>query len=398
MDWDEEGWHYSADADTCGPLTAQYIFVLDALNFCFWPTEGCVVACAAACARAPGGPPDTHWGSYEYDSLAINLKRALEADCRAFDASRLVKVDESTVARWMGRDDVSQLDERVAKLREVRFEHASRCAGPTRPDPPLPPKIQLGHALESSFGGLAFNLLRAARSSAAEVVRLITAHFPGFRDVAVHQGRQVFLYKRAQILAADVWAAYGRRTRDSPSPPGCPPQDAIAFFDISALTMFGARSSTPVPRARRPSPLAPADYRVPQLLRPMGVLCYSDALTAAVDARQELPAGSEVRGKRGWARARALIYLCLCVRRGCRSLNPRHRSAASTRAGGGGDPRSHSAGGGAVAGRAASERQGNDGRRAGLAPVAARGANARHTATASPHVLLFLLSRADFAG
>lgn len=40
----------------------------------------------------------------------------------------------------------------------------------------------------------------------------------------------------------------------------------------------------------------PADYRVPQLLRPMGVLCYSDALAATVDARRELPAGSEVRG------------------------------------------------------------------------------------------------------
>lgn len=38
--WDEEGWHYKDDAAASGPRTAQYIMVLDALNFCFWPTQG----------------------------------------------------------------------------------------------------------------------------------------------------------------------------------------------------------------------------------------------------------------------------------------------------------------------------------------------------------------------
>lgn len=31
--WDFEGIHYFDN----GPLTAQYMLVLDALNFCFWP-------------------------------------------------------------------------------------------------------------------------------------------------------------------------------------------------------------------------------------------------------------------------------------------------------------------------------------------------------------------------
>jgi hypothetical protein len=34
--WSASGWHY----DDRGPLTAQYVFVLDSLNFCFWPTAG----------------------------------------------------------------------------------------------------------------------------------------------------------------------------------------------------------------------------------------------------------------------------------------------------------------------------------------------------------------------
>lgn len=63
----------------------------------------------------------------------------------------------------------------------------------------------------------------------------------GFRDHCVYEGRQVFLYKRAQILVADVWGAYGRRvvekeeaaTAGSTLPLG-------AFHDIHRLTMFGA--------------------------------------------------------------------------------------------------------------------------------------------------------------
>jgi hypothetical protein len=31
--WDYEGIHYFDN----GPLTVQYLLVLDALNFCFWP-------------------------------------------------------------------------------------------------------------------------------------------------------------------------------------------------------------------------------------------------------------------------------------------------------------------------------------------------------------------------
>jgi hypothetical protein len=33
VEWDFEGIHYYDN----GPLTVQYLFVLDALNFCFWP-------------------------------------------------------------------------------------------------------------------------------------------------------------------------------------------------------------------------------------------------------------------------------------------------------------------------------------------------------------------------
>ncbi len=48
--WDAEGWHYNADAAADGPLTAQYVLVLDALNWCFWPTPGEVCCMWFVCA------------------------------------------------------------------------------------------------------------------------------------------------------------------------------------------------------------------------------------------------------------------------------------------------------------------------------------------------------------
>lgn len=40
-----------------------------------------------------------------------------------------------------------------------------------------------------------------------------------------------------------------------------------------------------------------ADYRVPQVLRPEGVMVYSDELAKLVDSKTEIPAGSEVKSR-----------------------------------------------------------------------------------------------------
>lgn len=37
--WDSGDFHYFEDVEQDGPLTCQYVFVMDALNFCFWPTD-----------------------------------------------------------------------------------------------------------------------------------------------------------------------------------------------------------------------------------------------------------------------------------------------------------------------------------------------------------------------
>jgi hypothetical protein len=60
------------------------------------------------------------------------------------------------------------------------------------PPPPHPaPRAQVGSGLLRHFGGRAAALVGAARGSAAALVELLAAHFPGFRDHAVYRGRQV---------------------------------------------------------------------------------------------------------------------------------------------------------------------------------------------------------------
>src|SRR4051812_389076 len=55
VEWDASGWHYNADVGCNGPRTVQFIFVMDAMNFCFWPSTT----------------------NFEYDCLASSLKKVL---------------------------------------------------------------------------------------------------------------------------------------------------------------------------------------------------------------------------------------------------------------------------------------------------------------------------------
>ncbi|KAG6604136.1 Queuosine salvage protein, partial [Cucurbita argyrosperma subsp. sororia] len=211
VDWDFEGIHYFDN----GPLTVQYLFVLDALNFCFWPDK-----------------------DLSYDHLASGLKAALQNDKSAFDADRLQKYTGPQLRELLKWPRPLPLeDERVRLLHEVGFE------------------------LERSFEGKASNIVESCGKSAVKLVTAITRHFPGFRDHSLYKGHQVFLYKRAQILAADLWGAFRGKGYGE-------------FNDIGSITIM-------------------ADYIVPAVLRQLGVLKYSSTLANIIDANNEIGSGSE---------------------------------------------------------------------------------------------------------
>ena len=128
---------------------------------------------------------------------------------------------------------------------------------------------EAGHGLLKSFDGQFINALRSSNNSAITLIfDHILPNFPSFRDVAIHRGKQVSFYKRAQILCADIWACFGGKGIGE-------------FVDIGRLTMF-------------------ADYRVPQMLVGIGALRYSEALQDTLKSKQILESGSqlecEIRG------------------------------------------------------------------------------------------------------
>ncbi|KXZ54661.1 hypothetical protein GPECTOR_4g727 [Gonium pectorale] len=200
-----------------GPLTVQYLLVVDALNFCFWPDE-----------------------ELEYEHLSLGVKASLERDPTVLDAERLMWISGDEVQALLGWPrKVPLQEERARLLREV------------------------GGALMQHFDGQAANMVRQAGGSALALVQLLAQVCPGFRDHAVYQGHQVFLYKRAQIFVGDVYGAFGG-------------EGLGEFWDIDQLTMF-------------------ADYRVPVVLRTMGVLRYSPELEqkGAILRGELIAAGSE---------------------------------------------------------------------------------------------------------
>ena len=92
--------------------------------------------------------------------------------------------------------------------------------------------------------------------SAPELAGQLSRNLGSFRDVAVYGEREVPFLKRAQIAAADLWGS-----------------GAVPFPDVDQLTCF-------------------ADYKLPQALRHLGAIEYSDHLARRVDGWVELAPGS----------------------------------------------------------------------------------------------------------
>lgn len=211
--WDEFNWH-------CTPalhgdrLTARYVFVLDALNYCFWP--------------------ESDVSGLEYEHLALGLRQALETKGERFE--NLGDITEARLASWL-------VAPHVFPLLETRLE-AIR---------------ELGRQFE--LHGDALEWIAQAQGSAKVLVDLVATRLSKFQDEGRLDGKRICFYKRAQILVADVWAAFGQKTGSA--------GEIGAFGDMGDLTIF-------------------ADYRLPQLLREVGVLQYSCELAQLVDSKTEL--------------------------------------------------------------------------------------------------------------
>lgn len=185
-----------------------------------------------------------------YYALAASLKQAIESGIPITRADYLAELSTSKLRKVLGgQGELQLLEDRVQILNEV------------------------GQLLVEDHDGKAHQLVEVSGMSAVTLARLLAERLSSFRDVAEYMGHEVFFYKRAQIFAADLYGAFDGKGWGS-------------LMDMGKLTAF-------------------ADYKLPQVLRHLGVLSYTQALAQAVDQKIPLETGSpeevEIRANTIWA-------------------------------------------------------------------------------------------------
>ncbi|KAF9989813.1 hypothetical protein BGZ75_004815 [Mortierella antarctica] len=238
---------------TASIMELPRIFLVDLLNFSFWSEID---------IDDTGVPhPDRYRVSFQgvgytgYWSMVAAINRALEEGIPittpSFFASEKLLPDAEIVRIFRSdtKEQIPLLQDRIRVIREA------------------------GKVLVEKFGGNFANCIAQAEGSALKLVDIVTSNFSSFRDEAEFCGRKVQIFKRAQILVADLWACFQNETYGK-------------FNDIDEITMF-------------------ADYRVPQALYHFHCLQYSPELLLVLDRGQMLPNGSEleveIRGNSIWA-------------------------------------------------------------------------------------------------
>lgn len=205
----------------------DWLFVVDTLNFCFWSRE-----------HEEGWTVDGYTG---YFALCAAINRAMKEKVDILNPkfySTITHQQAESLFRSDNQVKIPLFEERITSLHEV------------------------GSILFEKFDGSFDNVVKQAEKSAVKLLQLIVQNFPCFRDEAVYKGKNIAIYKRAQILVGDIWACHKGK-------------DVGEFVDIDEITMF-------------------ADYRVPQSLLDFGVFEYTDDLLQRLKQTETLPNGDEM--------------------------------------------------------------------------------------------------------
>ncbi|KAL6076446.1 Queuosine salvage protein [Balamuthia mandrillaris] len=121
--------------------------------------------------------------------------------------------------------------------------------------------ILLAKGFKEGLGQWVLDFVRQTEGcTAAQLVESLANTFPAFRDVATYNGQDVYILKKAQLLAADLFRQLGEK------------EPAFLFADVTELTIF-------------------SDNVIPAVLREYGVLELSEELAAHVDHKTVLKPG-----------------------------------------------------------------------------------------------------------
>ena len=142
--WDRwQDFHLSHIGEYSLEQLTAYVFAVDAINFCFWPSSPT--------------------GEFEYEHMTRNLEKILDSDPLFFTAQRLATVTEQQVRDLIfgGISDFALLDERARLLRQ------------------LGQRLLTAYPEQPTFTNL---VLKQGSMSAPLLVKRIIDTFEGFRD------------------------------------------------------------------------------------------------------------------------------------------------------------------------------------------------------------------------
>lgn len=132
---------------------------------------------------------------------------------------------------------------------------------------------EIGRDLLNNFEGKFSNLIKKSKNDCLNLLSLIVKNFPCFEDVRMYKKKKIYFYKRAQLLISDIHQLFSNTS-------------LYRFKNIQKLT-------------------ACADYKLPQILRKLGILKYSKILSDKIDRNILIPEGDEneveIRANTIWA-------------------------------------------------------------------------------------------------
>ncbi|KAH7101816.1 hypothetical protein BKA62DRAFT_702394 [Auriculariales sp. MPI-PUGE-AT-0066] len=235
--------------------TIDFVFLVSSLNFCFMSSlpehQRYGVAWRAGWQDSE---PTVHTG---YWSLVAALDKALDGGVQIVDPMKYSTLTNAEVAQLFAPaesscETIPLLEERAAIMREN------------------------GGILCEFFDGSFVSFLdqfqreRNGCGTALQLVHAVVDSFPLFRDEVWLDGRRLCFWKRAQILVAELWAAF-HPDLDADTATVHPLFPGGA--NIHELTMF-------------------ADYRVPQILHHLNILTYSPSLERLLQTGAPVARGS----------------------------------------------------------------------------------------------------------
>lgn len=123
-----------------------------------------------------------------------------------------------------------------------------------------------------------------------ELFSLIIEFFPNFQDERIYKGEIIYIYKLAQLLTSDI--LHIREMKEG--------------ISVSYQNLVGC-----------------ADYKIPQVLRAMGILIYDKELSNRVDNHIEIKKGStyEVEIRAGMLTVICKIEKLLMSQYNCIDIN-----------------------------------------------------------------------------